>query len=124
MKLRITLEGKTYEVDVEFVQEPQAPPPPPLPIIPRTITPPPPRFARGGRVPGSDEKTCRSPLAGVVASIIVVPGQTVEKNAPLVVVEAMKMETRLVSVAAGTIKTIQVAPGDPVKPGQVLIEFE
>jgi biotin carboxyl carrier protein len=60
----------------------------------------------------------------VVASITVVPGQTVEKNAPLVVVEAMKMETRLVSVAAGTIKTVQVAPGDPVKPGQVLIEFE
>jgi biotin carboxyl carrier protein len=34
------------------------------------------------------------------------------------------METRIASLAAGVVKAIQVAPGDPVQPGQVLIEFE
>jgi biotin carboxyl carrier protein len=38
--------------------------------------------------------------------------------------EAMKMETNIASPIAGTIKTIRVSPGDAVKAGQVLVEFE
>jgi biotin carboxyl carrier protein len=72
----------------------------------------------------SDEQTCRSPLAGVVASIGVEVGQAVEKDSQLLVLEAMKMETKLFSLGAGVVKAVLVAAGDPVKPGQVLIEIE
>jgi len=118
------MEGKTYDVDVEVMPESQPPPEAPDFSSPRTVKMPPPAFSRGRRVPKSDEKTCRSPLAGVVTSIAVMAGQAVTKNDPLLVVEAMKMETRITSLAAGIIRTIRVAPGDAVKPGQVLIEFE
>ncbi|MGE5486334.1 MAG: biotin/lipoyl-containing protein [bacterium] len=123
MKLRITLEGKTYDVEVEVVDESPAPEPA-QPIVPRAIKPPPPPYSRGKAVLKSDDHTCRSPLAGVVSSIAVTPGQSIQKNDLLLVLEAMKMETRIFSQAAGIIKTVQVAPGDAVKPGQVLIEIE
>jgi biotin carboxyl carrier protein len=123
VKLRITLEGKTYDVDVEVIAEAQPAPAPPQ-ISPRAIRPPPPPYDRGRKVAKSDDHTCRSPLAGVVASISVVVGQAVQKNDPLLILEAMKMETRIFSQAAGSIKAIRVAPGDAVKPGQVLIELE
>ena len=124
MKLRITLEGTQYEVDVEIVEEPpQAPLAPPA-YAPRAVKPIPPPYVKGRRVAASDDHTCRSPLSGVVSSIAVAVGQPVAKNAPLLVIEAMKMETKLFSQAAGTIKAVRVVPGESVKPGQVLIELE
>ncbi len=123
MKLRISLEGKTYDVDVEVVDEtPLLAPAGPLPV--REIKPPPPPFSRGPAAAKSDEKTCRSPIAGVVASVAVTVGQAVQKNGLLLVIEAMKMETRINSLGAGIVKTVLVGAGDPVKPGQVLIELE
>ncbi len=123
MKLRIKLEGKSYEVEVEVIGEEQAPHVSPTPV-PHAIKPPPPPYGRGRNVPRSDEKTCRSPIAGVVASIAVAPGQHVEKGGALLVLEAMKMETKIPSLGAGIIKSVLVAPGDAVKPGQTLIELE
>ena len=66
----------------------------------------------------------RSPFAGVVISIAVEPGQQVAKGDPLLVIEAMKMETKIVSEAAGVVKAVCVAAGDAVKPGQILVELE
>lgn len=126
MKLRITLEGRTYDVDVELVEEPQTPPGTPAAGIqlrqaPRVPLPPPPRSRR---TPRSDEKTCRSPLAGVVVSIAVSLGQKVEKNDLLAVIEAMKMESKILALGAGAVKTVGVTAGEAVKPGQILIELE
>jgi biotin carboxyl carrier protein len=124
VKLRITLEGTQYEVDVEIVEEPPQAPLAAASYAPRPVKPVPPPYVKGRRVAASDDKTCRSPLAGVVSSIAVAVGQEVAKNSPLLVIEAMKMETKLFSQAAGTIKSVRVAAGDSVKPGQVLIELE
>jgi methylmalonyl-CoA carboxyltransferase small subunit len=123
VKLRITLEGKTYDVDVEVVEEVQ-PPPVAQPITPRAIKPPPLPYVRGRKALKSDDHTCRSPLAGIVSSVAVTAGQAVQKNDLLLILEAMKMETRVFSQAAGSIKAVRVAPGDAVKPGQILIELE
>jgi biotin carboxyl carrier protein len=124
VKLRITLEGKSYDVSVELLnEEAQLPMSAPAPVL-RAVRPPPPSFLKGKNVPRSDAKTCRSPLAGLVATVAVTPGQAIEKNQTLVVIEAMKMETKINSLGAGTVKSVLVAPGDGVKPGQVLIEIE
>ena len=52
------------------------------------------------------------------------PGQQVQDNELLMVLDAMKMEIKITAQSAGTIKSIAVAPGDAVKPGQVLVYFE
>jgi len=51
------------------------------------------------------------------------PGKAVAKHAPLVILEAMKMEHVLVAPAAGVIDEIRVAAGDQVAEGTVLVTF-
>lgn len=125
MKLRITIEGRTYDVDVELVDE-LALSPAPLPAAtvkiasPLPATPP----ARGRRAAKEDDGNVRSPFAGVVISVAAAAGRKVAKGDLLLVIEAMKMETSVVAEADGTVKAVSVAVGDAVKPGQVLVEFE
>jgi len=126
VKLRITVDGKTYEVDVE-VSEPEPPRPsyvPPtaqtrLPAASPTSIPSPPASA-----PGTDEaKVCRSPFAGVVTRVSAQVGQSIQVNDVLLVLEAMKMETVITSPLAGKVARINVNAGDAVQAGQVLVEF-
>jgi glutaconyl-CoA/methylmalonyl-CoA decarboxylase subunit gamma len=63
-----------------------------------------------------------SPMPGKVAKVLVARGDRVESGAPLVVVEAMKMENELVSPRAGVIHAILVKPGDTVEGGAQLVE--
>jgi len=48
----------------------------------------------------------------------------VAAGAPLVVLEAMKMENELKAGAPAVVKSVRVAPGEAVEKGQVLVEFE
>jgi len=65
----------------------------------------------------------RAPLPGRVVQVLAEPGKAVAKHAPLVIVEAMKMEHVLVAPAAGTIDEVRVAAGDQVAEGTVLVTF-
>ena len=126
MKLRITIEGRTYDVDVELVDE-LASSPAPLPAATVKIASPLPAtpVARGRRgAKQEDDGTLRSPFAAVVISIATAAGQKVEKGDLLMVIEAMKMETSILAESAGTVKAVPVAVGEAVKPGQPLVEFE
>ncbi|HEX6617952.1 MAG TPA: acetyl-CoA carboxylase biotin carboxyl carrier protein subunit [Gemmatimonadales bacterium] len=66
----------------------------------------------------------RAPMPGLVVRVQVEPGQAVGAGAGLVVLEAMKMENELRSVAAGVVRSVRVKPGEPVEKGQVLVELE
>ena len=128
MKLKITLDQKTYEVDVE-VAEPEAPPTAPRgyavePASVRLPGAPAPAAAlpTGGAV--NEEKVCRSPVSGTVVRVLAQPGQTLQVGDVLVVLEAMKMETNITSPVAGKVKAINANVGDGVQVGQVLVEFE
>lgn len=70
------------------------------------------------------EEEIRAPMPGLVLEVRVTPGQMVEEDDGLVVVEAMKMENELRSPTAGEIKTVHVAAGDTVDKDQLLIELE
>jgi methylmalonyl-CoA carboxyltransferase small subunit len=72
----------------------------------------------------ADDKASRSPIAGVVQKVVAEVGQTVAVDDLLAVLEAMKMETKITSHVAGTVKKIYVAAGEAVKSGQIIIEFE
>jgi len=72
----------------------------------------------------AEDKVCRSPVAGVVVRVNAQAGQQIQANDPLLVLEAMKMETNITSPVAGKIKAINAGVGDGVQVGQVLVEFE
>jgi 3-methylcrotonyl-CoA carboxylase alpha subunit len=62
-----------------------------------------------------------APMPGKVVEVLVRPGDEVDTGDGLVVLEAMKMENRLVAEAVATVAEVRVAAGDMVDGGQVLI---
>jgi 3-methylcrotonyl-CoA carboxylase alpha subunit len=66
----------------------------------------------------------RAPMPGKVIALIAQPGATVEKGAPLLVLEAMKMEHTISAPRKGVVKAFRFAPGDQVADGSELVEFE
>ncbi|HQR27596.1 MAG TPA: biotin/lipoyl-binding protein [Nocardioides sp.] len=120
MRLKVTVDGVAYDVEVEVEEEPR----PPLGAI----------FMGGGFVPqhavtpaaappSSDGAGVKAPLAGSVARVLVKEGQEIAAGDVLVILEAMKMETEITAPAAGTVQAVLVAPGDSVGGGQVLVEL-
>jgi len=78
-------------------------------------------FSKGS---SKDVKLIKAPMPGVVLSVHVKVGQEVSEDESLLVLEAMKMESSLVSPSSGVVKNILVANGNTVEKGQLLIEFE
>lgn len=66
----------------------------------------------------------KAPMPGRVVSIAVEIGQEIEVGAPLLTLEAMKMENVLKSEGIGTVKSIEVQADAVVEKGAVLITFE
>jgi acetyl/propionyl-CoA carboxylase alpha subunit len=65
-----------------------------------------------------------APMPGVVIRVLAGEGERVEARQPLVVLEAMKMETPLVSPYEAVVKRVHVAEGDRVAGGALLVELE
>lgn len=132
MKLKITVHGVAYEVDVEVLDaqdEMRGSPSPLPPIAAAAVASPAP--AGPGPAPRAVNRPATdgtggvaSPIAGTVLELKCKVGDTVEQGQNLVVIEAMKMETAIAAPCAGTIKTIHVAAGDAVRETQVLVDFE
>ena len=134
-KLRVTVNGVTYEVDVEVIADDEAPgmaygygatnvySQPPAgssepPAAPPTVSPSAP--PAGGEV---DSKTLTSPLPGVVKEVKVKVGDQVKENDPVVIIEAMKMETVISSPVEGKVQDVKVSPSQSVQQGEVLVTF-
>ena len=65
-----------------------------------------------------------APMPGKILQVLVNAGDRVEAGDGLVILEAMKMETRLSAEAAGTVTEVRVSPGDTVDGGQVLVVMQ
>jgi 3-methylcrotonyl-CoA carboxylase alpha subunit len=65
-----------------------------------------------------------SPMPGKVIALIAAPGEKVQKGAPLLILEAMKMEHTIAAPADGMVKSFHFAVGDQVEEGVELLEFE
>ncbi len=127
MKLKLGIDGKEYDVEVEVLEDdsavPSYLPPHESPTTLQPVMAPLP----GAEAPSADvdeAKVCRSPVAGVVVTVNVQPSQQLQTNDLIMVLEAMKMETHITAPIAGKLKKINVGPGDGVKVNQVLVEFE
>ena len=73
---------------------------------------------------GGEQSTVVAPMPGTVIKLLVGAGDAVRARQPLVVLEAMKMETPLTSPYAATVRAVHVAEGDRVSGGALLIELE
>jgi len=130
MKLLISVDGQAYEVEVEVAEDdfPQQMqdnrPTPTSATIQSTVlrTPSKPGSSEGRD--NHEDKLCRSPLAGIVVQVPVAPGQQLQVNDLMVVLEAMKMETAITAPVEGKLKSVNVVPGESVKASQVLVEFD
>jgi biotin carboxyl carrier protein len=63
-------------------------------------------------------------MPGTVLKLLAEPGQHVAARQPLLVLEAMKMETPLLSPYEATVRAVHVREGDRVAGGSVLVELE
>ncbi|WIM05355.1 MAG: pyruvate carboxylase [Candidatus Nitricoxidivorans perseverans] len=64
-----------------------------------------------------------APMPGAVVTVAVHTGQKVEKGAPLVSIEAMKMESMLTAEREAVVKAVHVRPGESVEAKDLLLEF-
>jgi biotin carboxyl carrier protein len=123
-KLRVTVDGKSFDVTVEMTEDLAAPPAPPAPPTPSppSASPAPEPVRAAPAATGSGDVP--SPLAGRVIAIIAQAGQQIKENDHLLSIEAMKMNTFVFAPKAGKVAEIKVSVGDAVNEGQVLARIE
>jgi methylmalonyl-CoA carboxyltransferase small subunit len=132
VKLRITLDERTFEVEVEVAQEEHANLPPAYPVGSARLSGSAASSAPGGApaaggqsaAVADESKACRSPVSGVVVKVIAAAGDKINAGDSILVLEAMKMETNIMAPQSGVIASIKVAQGARVQTGDVLVEFE
>jgi methylmalonyl-CoA carboxyltransferase small subunit len=126
LKLRITIDGKAYEAEVEILDAEEAPEFPPYPPAPPSFVPASlPELDTALSPDTSDnQKECRSPVTGMVIRVNVEPGQAVEPSDIVMVLESMKMEMQIAALQAGVVKCVFATAGASVKVNQALLEFE
>jgi len=138
--LRITVDGRAYDVVVEDVTDPtrpiaSAPPPayvaapPPQASAPAApaaaeAAPPPPAPSGPAGAPSGGPDDRLAPLAGVVLEVSVNVGDTVDVDDQVVVLEAMKMKTVIGAHKSGRITGVHVKQGDAVDADQPLVTIQ
>jgi len=130
MKYLVTLQGTTYEVEVEqgeamILDEYEAKAPvPSVAAAPAAAAPAPAAAAPAAPAPSAaiaDGTPVTAPLPGSVLSLKVAVGDTVAEGDVVAVIEAMKMENEICAPAAGTVKQILVSASQMVATGDTLM---
>lgn len=122
MKYKVTLNGRTYEVEVEagkamLLDEYEAvvPAAAPAPVAAPAAAPAP---AAAAPVAGD---AVTAPMPGNILKVNVTAGQAVKEGDVLVVLEAMKMENEILAPKACTVKQVLVSKGATVDTGATLV---
>lgn len=122
-KFNITVNGISYEVEVEEVKAeggvvqvasspaPKAAPAPTAPKAAPVAAP----------APSAGENTVTAPMPGKIIKLVAAEGASVKAGEVLLILEAMKMQNEITAPADGVVKAFNVAAGDSVKPGQVMV---
>lgn len=133
-RLRVTVDGNSYDVTVELPDETAPAPgvitPPPLAApaptaAPATVAPAPtpaPVAAPAASSPAGAGDV-PSPLAGRVTAVVVTAGQAVKEGDHLLTLEAMKMNTFVFAPKSGKVTEVKTAVGATVEEGQALVRI-
>ncbi|MCI6184311.1 MAG: biotin/lipoyl-binding protein [Clostridiales bacterium] len=129
MKYKVTLNNRTYEVEVEegkamLIDEYEAyAPAAPAPVAAASVAAAPvaaaPAAPAGAALAAGE--VVKSPMPGNILKINVTQGQKVSEGDVLLVLEAMKMENEIVATKSGTVAQIVTAKGAVVETGAPLV---
>lgn len=123
-KFNITVNGKSYEVDVEEVggvQSTAAPVAAPVPVAAPTPAPAPAAAPKATGAMGA--KKVEAPMPGTIVSVKVNVGDKVTSDTLVAVLEAMKMENEIFAGTDGVVSSVNVGAGDSVNAGDVLVSL-
>ncbi len=128
-KYRITLEGKTYEMEIELVSEEGTP----QSVVKKAYK----EFRGESKDPNvnvidpsarkqtvNDTGTVTAPMPGTVLRIVKGIGETVKAGELVLVLEAMKMENEILAPSDGTIAQMACEVGSTVAGGDILFEIK
>jgi len=126
-KFNITVNGVSYDVEVEEIKDGMSSPAPRVaapaapvakPVASKPASKPAPAAAPAGAT------TVEAPMPGNIWKVEVKEGQAVKSGDVLVILEAMKMENEIVAPADGVVASIHVAEGAAVNGGDILVSLK
>ncbi|MDY5881479.1 MAG: biotin/lipoyl-containing protein [Oscillospiraceae bacterium] len=125
MKYKVTLNNRTYEVEVEagqamLVDEYEVYAPAPA-AVPAPVAAAPAAASVSAAPALAAGEVVKSPMPGNILKINVTVGQKVNEGDTLLVLEAMKMENEIAAPKAGTVAQIIVSKGAVVETGAPLV---
>ncbi len=132
-KFNITVNGVSYEVDVEEIKDGVAPVAPAAPkpqaAAPAAAAPAAPKpQAAAAPAPAATAPAggtiVESPMPGNIWKVIVKEGQQVKEGETLIILEAMKMENEIPAPCDGVVASLHVAEGAAVNGGDILVSIK
>ena len=126
MKYKVTLNGRTYEVEVEagkamLLDEYEAvAPAAPAPAAPVAAAAAAPAAAPAAAVVTGAGEPVTAPMPGTILKVNVKDGQAVKAGTVLVVLEAMKMENEIMCPRDGVVASVNTSKGASVESGTLL----
>ena len=130
MKYKVTLNGRTYEVEVEAgkamcVAEYEAYAPAAAPVAAPAAAPAPVAAPAAAPAPAAAApvagEAVTAPMPGNILKVNVTAGQAVKEGDLLIVLEAMKMENEIFAPKAGTVAQVLVSKGSTVDTGATMV---
>ena len=130
MKYKVTLNGRTYEVEVEagkamLLDEYEAivptAAPAAAPVAAAPVSAPAPAAAPAAAAAPVAGEAVNAPMPGTILKVAVTAGQAVKEGDLLCVLEAMKMENEIFAPRAGTVAQVLAAKGASVDTGATLV---
>jgi biotin carboxyl carrier protein len=136
-KYRITVNGKTFDVDVEEVDAQKfthssmsspvaaapAPAPVPAPRAEAAQTHAPSPAAARPAAPAGGATAMKSPLPGKILKVMATPGSSWKKGDTLLIIEAMKMENEILAPCDCNVEEVAVVANQTVKTGDLLLKL-
>lgn len=125
-KFNITVNGVSYEVDVEEMRDGAAPAAPrpqvsaPAAPGPQVSAP----AAPGPQAAPAGTTIVESPMPGNIWKIVVKEGQEVKEGETLLILEAMKMENEIPAPCDGVVASLHVKEGVAVNGGDILVSIK
>lgn len=124
-KFNVTVNGTTYEVEVEEIKTAGSAPVAPRPAAAPAAAPAPKPAAAPAPVAkaaaGAGEHSIDAPMPGKVIKLVASEGAAVKAGEVLLILEAMKMQNEITADADGTVKKFNVAAGQSVKAHESLV---
>ena len=124
-KYRITVEGKTYEMDVELIGANGAAVQPVAKVEDKpAVSAPAAAPVAASKPAAASTGSVIAPMPGTILKVLKATGDSVKAGDVVLVLEAMKMENEITAPADGTIASLTLAAGNTVAGGDLLFEVK